>query len=322
MSILSTTPRVQAAARRRTNFVKRALPQAVPREAERRELTGALRREAARLGLAAVGVTAYDLGYNLAEYHGLNVGDTVVVGILKQNYASTQLAPSVRAEKAALTTYAQLEDRMRLLAEWLVEQGYSARPEGFIGESIYIAYAVAAGLGQLGLNGQLLTPHAGSRCRIHVLTTDAPLVHDRPVDFGIEGICDRCQVCVRRCPVGAIPATRSEHRGVLKAKLNTKRCLPLMGKAAVCSICMKTCPLQKYGLPAVLAEYEATGQILGKDTDDLEGFDWPLDGRHYAVGAKPRVPRDVMETPGFTYDAERVVPNTDPGGEQQVRLNC
>jgi epoxyqueuosine reductase len=41
---------------------------------------------------------------------------------------------------------------------------------------MFIAYAVAAGLGQLGLNGQLLSPYAGSRCRLNVLTTNAPLV--------------------------------------------------------------------------------------------------------------------------------------------------
>jgi hypothetical protein len=33
------------------------------------------------LGFAAVGVTHYDVRYHFAEYHGLNVGDTIVVGI-------------------------------------------------------------------------------------------------------------------------------------------------------------------------------------------------------------------------------------------------
>ena len=86
---------------------------------------------------------------------------------------------------------AELLDQLRKKteADWLRERGWRARPEDFQGESMFIAYAVAAGLGQLGLNGQLLTPYAGSRCRTNILTTDAPLVHDEPKDFGIVQGC-------------------------------------------------------------------------------------------------------------------------------------
>ncbi|GAA1947960.1 hypothetical protein GCM10009798_03880 [Nocardioides panacihumi] len=307
-SLLSTSPRVQGAARKRARANRSPGATGAPAPISPDELTRRMKLEAARLGLAAVGVTAYDIKYNYAEYHGLGVGDTIIVGIIEQNFASTQMSPSLRAEKAALSAYAGLEDRMRLLAEWIRAQGYAARPEGFVGESMVIPYAVQAGLGQLGLNGQLLTPHAGSRCRIHVMSTDAPLVHDEPVDYGLEGVCNECQACVRRCPAGAIPAVRKESRGVVKAKLNTKRCLPVMGKTAGCSVCMKVCPVQRFGLPAVLEEYDRSGQILGKDTDDLEGFDWPLDGRHYGPGERPRLGPEVFETPGFVFDPERKVP--------------
>jgi epoxyqueuosine reductase len=308
MSLFSTSPRVQGAARKRARANRNPSATTQPRPVTPERLTEAMKREAARLGLGAVGVTAYDLKYHYREYHGLNVGDTVIVGILEQNFDSTQMSPSLRAEKAALSAYAGLEDRMRQLADWIRAQGYDARAEGFVGEAMVIPYAVAAGLGQLGLNGQLLTPHAGSRCRIEVMTTNAPFVHDSPVDYGIEGVCDRCQVCVRRCPAGAIPQNRKESRGVVKAKLNTKRCLPVMGKTAGCSVCMKVCPVQRFGLPAVLSEFEATGRILGKDTDDLEGFDWPLDGRHYGPGERPRLGPEVFETPGFDFDPDRTAP--------------
>lgn len=308
VSLLAQAPRMFGASRRRAAFLRNSTPEIRPRRVAPEELTRALRTEAAKLGLSAVGVTGYDIKYHFAEYHGLNAGDTVIVGMLEQNYDSTQLIPSIRSEKAALATYGQLEDRMTALAKWIREQGYSARPEGFVGESMYIAYAVAAGLGQLGLNGQLLSPHAGSRARLHVMTTNAPLVHDDPVDYGIEGVCDACKICVRRCPPGAIPATRKESRGVVKAKLNTKRCLPVMGKASGCSICMKVCPVQRFGLPAVLDEYEKTGRILGKDTDDLEGYDWPIDGKHYGPGEKPRMTPELLDMPGFVLDLDRREP--------------
>jgi epoxyqueuosine reductase len=276
------------------------------------ELTGALRAKAAELGISALGVTVFDPRYTLSEFarpdgHDPD-GDLVVVCLLEQNYDATQRIPAERSEQAALTTYAELQDRLTELTRWLHARGHRARAENYIGESMFIPYAVAAGLGQLGLNGQLLSPHAGSRCRINVLHTDAPLVVDEPVDYGIEGVCDRCQACVRRCPVGAIPAQRREHRGVVKAKLNTKRCLPIVTQAAGCSVCMKVCPVQAYGLPAVLDEYRRSGEILGTHGDDLEGYDWPLDGRHYGPGDTPRVPDDVVRPPGYAFDAGRTHP--------------
>jgi epoxyqueuosine reductase len=265
------------------------------------ELSAAMKAEAARLGFSAVGVAAYDPKYTFAEYAGRHPGDRVIVCVLEQNYATTQLLPSAAAEQAALSTYAELMDRLTGLSAWLQARGFRARGDDQEGESIFIHYAVAAGLGQLGLNGQLLTPQAGSRCRISVLYTDAPLELDAPVDYGIEGICDRCQACVRRCPVGAIPAQRKEHRGVTKAKLNTKRCFPIVAQAAGCAICMKVCPVQAYGLTEVLAEFERSGRILGTGTDELEGYDWFFDGRHYGPGEKPRLPATLQAPPGMPF---------------------
>ena len=50
---------------------------------------------------------------------------------------------------------------------------------------------------------------------------------------------------------------------------------------------MKVCPVQRYGLAAVTKHFvESGGAILGKGTDELEGYDW-IDGRHYGPGASP-----------------------------------
>jgi epoxyqueuosine reductase len=81
MSMLSTAPRIQSAARRRARFNTEVMPAEARTIHNAEELTGAMRREADRLGFAAVGVTHYDVRYHFAEYHGLNVGDTIVVGI-------------------------------------------------------------------------------------------------------------------------------------------------------------------------------------------------------------------------------------------------
>ena len=46
----------------------------------------------------------------------------------------------------------------------------------------------------------------------------------------------------------------------MKAKINTSRCLPLVAQADGCAICMKVCPVQRYGLDAVWEHWAATGR--------------------------------------------------------------
>jgi ferredoxin len=249
-------------------------------------LTAELKQEAARLGLSACGVAAYDEKYTYVEHRERQVGDRIVVCTFESEWAATQTAPSIRSEKAQLAATAELTTRMADLGQFLLDRGYRVKP--FVtADGMSLHYAVEAGLGQLGMNGQLLTPQAGSRCRVGHLNTDAPLEVDHPVDFGIPAICDACKVCVRRCPSGAIPGRRLLHRGIEKAKINTARCVPVVAIAHHCAVCMKVCPIQRYGLKAVVEEFEATGEILGKGTDELEGY--VFEGRTYAAGERPKL---------------------------------
>jgi epoxyqueuosine reductase len=211
------------------------------------EVTALLRAEADRIGLSAVGFTRFQ-PQNTFTPHPADSLPNVIVCIVEQDFAATQTAPSGRAERAAVRAYADLLDRIVPLAEYVAGLGYRVSAQDFLGRALVIPYAIEAGLGQLGLNGQLLTPQAGSRCRIALIGTNAPLELGVPVDYGIEKLCDSCQLCVRRCPVGAIPLARSEHRGVMKAKIKAERCFPTMAQTHGCAVCMKVCPVQRYGL--------------------------------------------------------------------------
>ena len=52
-----------------------------------------------------------------------------------------------------------------------------------------------------------------------------------------------------------------------------------MARYLGCGVCMKVCPIQKYGLKNVMEHYADTGQVLGKGTHDLEGY--TLEGKGY-----------------------------------------
>ncbi|HEY6760395.1 MAG TPA: 4Fe-4S dicluster domain-containing protein [Baekduia sp.] len=269
------------------------------------ELARMIRAEARRLGISQVGFAKADVKYTYAEFP--DPGDAnIVVCVMEQDWRATQKAPSAKAERAAFRGYGDVLPKAARLVAFLQDLGYAARPnDGTTLEGMAIHYGVEAGLGQLGLNGQLLTPEAGSRARLALITTDAPMALGTPVDYGIPRICDECQLCVRRCPPGAIPLRRKEKRGVVKAAIKPERCFPVMASTHGCAVCMKVCPIQRYGLAAVLDHHDATGAILGKGTDELEGYVWPHDGRYYGPGEKPRMTRELLEPEGFGFDKTR-----------------
>jgi epoxyqueuosine reductase len=259
-------------------------------------LTLRIKKLGAELGFSAVGIAAYDPKYIFESYQGRECGDRIIVCILEQAWGPTQSIPSSASEQAALSTYVESMVMASTIADLLIDLGHKAIAYDPSGPGMSIHFAVAAGLGQLGLNGQLLSL-TGSRCRILMINTNAPLELDEPKDFGVPALCDACQVCVRRCPPGAIPAVRKFKRGVEKGSLNTKRCLPIVAQAHGCAICMKVCPVQRYGLQEVLTEFGRSGKVLGKGTDELEGYHWPLDGKHYGPGEKPRITQELIEPP-------------------------
>ena len=155
---------------------------------------------------------------------------------------------------------------------------------------------VQSGLGQLGVNGQLLSPHFGSRARLQIIITDAPLTFDSPIDYGIYKFCETCQICFMRCPGKAIQAQRVWFRGVEKNKLIHKRCRPVMARYSGCGICMKVCPIQKYGMAPVMEHYLETGQVLGKGSDDLEGF-FLEDKGYFKAGKVPVFDKSFFDMP-------------------------
>lgn len=89
----------------------------------------------------------------------------------------------------------------------------------------YAAYA--AGLGEMGWSKVFLNPEYGPMLRYALVITDAPYEPD-PL---FEGkICDRCKICVKKCPAGAIAMTKSQqvaigNKEVVHCDLNTARCL-------------------------------------------------------------------------------------------------
>ena len=262
------------------------------------DVTELIKGKARELGFVEVGITAFDHRYtyqskkNLLTYY-----PHVICLAYEQDYEPTQTIPSIDAEIVHSSTYRTEGAAALELGNFIRSLGYRAQVTGS-GDAPgpYIPMFVEAGLGQLGACGYLLTPHVGNRCRLVSVTTDANVTYDKPIDYGIHAFCQVCQVCVNRCPGRALMRDKIWWRGLEKNKLYFKRCRPVMARYLGCGVCMKVCPIQKYGLQNVMEHYAATGQVLGKGTHDLEGY--TLEGKGYfGPGEMPVFDRGFFDMP-------------------------
>jgi epoxyqueuosine reductase QueG len=78
---------------------------------------------------------------------------------------------------------------------------YKEMKGGFYADFSHRHAAVAAGMGDLGLNGLFLSPEFGIRQRMASVITTAPLRPDEP--YCGKPLCNNCGRCLRMCPVQA-----------------------------------------------------------------------------------------------------------------------
>jgi reductive dehalogenase len=134
------------------------------------------------------------------------------------------------------------------LAAYIRELGYAARAHFFINEWVqHVPIAEAAGLGELGRLGILITREYGPRLRLSTVTTDLPLAVDSSVDIGAVEFCQICGKCAKNCPSQAIPhEDKRVVRGVEKWKLDDRACQRFWvsnpNRWNDCARCITVCP--------------------------------------------------------------------------------
>jgi reductive dehalogenase len=154
-------------------------------------------------------------------------------------------APHTPTSIASMVNYARGAFIAAQLAAFIANLGYSATANHLRHyDALLVPLAVDAGLGELGRLGYLITRAFGPRVRLGAVTTDLPLVPDRPVDLGVADFCRICRKCAACCPSGSIPAgRRTPVNGILRWKLNAETCFDYWGKIGTgCNICMRVCP--------------------------------------------------------------------------------
>ena len=135
-----------------------------------------------------------------------------------------------------------------ILAQWFGGLGYrAAAHHNRHYDLLLVPLAVDAGLGELGRHGYLVADQLGPRVRLFAVTTDMPLLPDRPIDRGVEAFCRVCKKCATACPSRSIPLEgMTVQNGLERWKLNEETCFDYWGKVGTdCSVCMGICPFSR-----------------------------------------------------------------------------
>ena len=143
-----------------------------------------------------------------------------------------------------------------VVAAFIRSLGWGARSQTNADSDVQqLPLVLLAGLGELSRIGELvLNPFVGPRFKSAVVTTDLPLEHDRPIDFGLQDTCGKCMKCARECPCSAISfGDKVMFNGYEMWKPDVERCTRYRvtnPHGSACGRCMKTCPYNHEGLLA------------------------------------------------------------------------
>jgi reductive dehalogenase len=141
-----------------------------------------------------------------------------------------------------------------MVARHLRALGYAARAHSNVDSQVlHTPLLLLCGIGELSRIGEVvLNPFIGPRFKSAVITTDMPLAHDRPIDFGLQETCAACRKCARECPCTAISfGGKVIFNGYEIWKPDVERCTRYRltnAKGSSCGRCIKVCPYNHEGL--------------------------------------------------------------------------
>lgn len=172
-----------------------------------------------------------------------------------------------------------------ILAQYIRNLGYNARAHHFANYAAAMPPVVmAAGLGELSRTGDCAVhPRLGYRHKVAAVTTDLPLLPDKPIDFGLQDFCRVCKKCADNCPSEAITQDRDlvEYNGYLRWNSDMKKCTEFRltnSEGSSCGRCMKVCPWNSkeeswfHSAGIWIGSKGETSSRLLKQIDDMFGY--------------------------------------------------
>lgn len=209
------------------------------------------------------------MGRPIEEYGRLVEGDLpygLVVGV-EMDQDMINRAPQLEELFAVTKGYVDAAFIGLWMTYYIKSLGYEARAhiDGNY-EVIATEVAQAAGLGETGRNGLLISPEYGQRLRFAVITTDMPLVADQAVDLGIKRFCELCNKCSKSCPGKAIShLPQQEIDGKMRWRIEHEACYKMWRRIGTdCGVCLSVCPFSQNIAVADIMAMKGNDELMKK----------------------------------------------------------
>jgi reductive dehalogenase len=211
-------------------------------------------------GIDAVGISRCpDWAYYSHDATGVEINptqDQAISMIVDQRFDSMDGSSGDDWISVSLSMRAYLRFALLggVIAEHIRSLGYEAKAHTATdSDVIHPPLLLLSGLGEVSRIGEvILNPYLGPRLKSGIVTTNMPMTHDKPIDFGMQKFCESCNKCARECPSGAITAgPKKMFNGYEIWKSDSQRCATYRitsPAGAMCGRCMKTCPWNLEGL--------------------------------------------------------------------------
>ena len=198
------------------------------------------------------------------------------------NYAPDQkqatATPKIAKYAYGIDYHFVIRDKLNKLLDFIKANVGEVDGRGFVDSAPVLerSWAVRAGQGWVGKNGNLLTRHAGSFFFIATLISDLDLVADVP--FATDH-CGTCTRCIDACPTQAIvsPTEIDATKCISYLTIELKDALipgsfhtKMEGWMFGCDICQDVCPWNRFSNPNVEPAFTPLPEILNLSLHEWE----------------------------------------------------
>lgn len=227
-------------------------------------------------GSVLCGITGCDEDY----YYSHRGRDDDSYGEIVEPKHTSTIVLAVEMDKEAIDTAPQLPEALAvvkgyvdtaiigmMLTYYIKSLGYDARNHMDGNYLLVLPLAAkAAGLGDIGRHGILVTEQFGSRVRLGAVTTNMPLIVDEPSEFNITEFCRICGKCAKTCPAKAISSEdQTEINGVMRWQIIQEECYRKWRVLGTdCGICISSCPFSSNIPEKLINDYKKDSKNAGE----------------------------------------------------------
>ena len=197
---------------------------ATPWETTSEKAANVVKRAARFFGAADTGIAPLDRRHIFSRSYGVDIhfeevdeayeieGETAVIPekvkyaiavVVRMSPDVAAVAPSQLCDATTSLGYSRLEFTVGHLGAFIRNLGYTAIPS-VNGMGSSPAFAVDAGLGEMGRTNRFISPTFGPAVQLGKVLTDMPMAVDKPIHFGLKEFCTVCGRCAETCPSEAL----------------------------------------------------------------------------------------------------------------------